>query len=86
MYRIEYTRGVVKSLRRMPVRVARLVRSKIEALATDPFAANNNVKALTGRPGYRLRVGDWRVIYELDTSGRILIVLAIAPRSSIYGP
>ncbi len=48
------------------------------------MGAQPNVTPLKGRPGYRLRVGDWRVVYELDHAGRRLIVLDIGPRGSIY--
>jgi mRNA interferase RelE/StbE len=68
----------------MPANSARLILSKIDALAQDPFAANNNVKKLVGRPGYRLRVGDWRVIYDLDNALRILSIERIAPRGGAY--
>jgi len=68
----------------MPRNTAALIRTKVEALALDPQAPNNNVKALVGRPGYRLRVGDWRVIYDLDDGLRILAVERIAPRGGVY--
>jgi mRNA interferase RelE/StbE len=42
----------------------------------------NNVKKLQGRDGYRLRVGDWRVIFDRD--GVVLDILEIGPRGSIY--
>ncbi len=61
-----------------------MIRSKIDLLAQDPYAANNNVKKLVGRPGYRLRVGDWRVIYDLDDGLRVLAVERIAPRGGAY--
>src|SRR5690606_20568895 len=38
----------------------------------------------SGRPGYRLRVGDWRVIYELDETVRILGVENVVPRGGAY--
>jgi mRNA interferase RelE/StbE len=63
---------------------AKLIRGKIDALARDPRASNKNAAKLTGRLGYRLRVGDWRVIYELDHQQRILNVLIIGPRGSVY--
>ena len=53
-------------------------------LARDPYAPNANVKALKGRPAYRLRVGDWRAIYELDKGRVVVLVLDIGPRGSIY--
>lgn len=53
-------------MRRMSHDASALIRSKVEALAADPHAANNNVRALVGMVGtYRLRVQDWRVIYRV---------------------
>jgi len=68
----------------MPRTTASLIRVKLEQLATDPTASRTNVKRLTGREGYRLRVGDWRVIYELDKGRLIVLVLTIGPRGGIY--
>ncbi|MDK9721349.1 MAG: type II toxin-antitoxin system RelE/ParE family toxin [Rhodospirillales bacterium] len=83
-WRVEYSSEVIVTLRRMPANTARTIRGKVERLAGNPYAPNNNVKALKGRPGYRLRVGDWRVIYELQGSVLVVEVLAIAPRGSVY--
>jgi mRNA interferase RelE/StbE len=84
MYTVEFSKGSLKALLNMPRNTALLIRSKIDGVAQDPFAPNNNVKALQGRPGYRLRVGDWRVIYDLDNALRILAVERIAPRGGAY--
>ena len=84
MYQIEYTRDALKALKAMPRNVGRQIRGKIELLAADPFALNNNVRKLVGREAFRLRVGDWRVIYEVE-GGRLLIhVLTIASRGGVY--
>lgn len=83
MYSIEFTRHAAKALAKMPRHEGELVLRKIEDLARDPFGAAN-VKKLVGQPGYRLRVGDWRVIYDVD-SGRVVVrVLRIGPRGGIY--
>ena len=66
----------------MPRNVAETIVKKIEALAADPSAPNNNATRLQGRPGYRLRVGDWRVLYELGENR--LLVLDIKPRGGAY--
>jgi mRNA interferase RelE/StbE len=79
---ISYTRAAIRSLRRMPANTSRLIRSKIEAYAIDPSSQANNVKALKGRGGVRLRVGDWRML--LDDDGNVLAVLDIGPRGDIY--
>lgn len=65
----------------MPANSARRIIEKIEAYASDPASQGNNVKALRGRDGIRLRVGDWRVIM---IDGVVLDVLEIGPRGSIY--
>ena len=66
----------------MPRNVAETIVKKIIALAVDPHAPNNNATRLQGRPGYRLRVGDWRVLYELGEMR--LLVLDIKPRGGVY--
>ena len=76
-------RDAVKALDRMPNNVKALIRSKLELLATDPRALANNVKALKGSDGYRLRVGDWRVVFTSEPEH--IVVHGIGPRGSIYG-
>lgn len=82
MKRITYTKSAIKVLKRMPANTRDLIVAKIEGYAENPESQANNVKALRGREGVRLRVGDWRVIM-LD--GQVLAVLEIGPRGSVYG-
>ncbi|MEY4212844.1 MAG: type II toxin-antitoxin system RelE family toxin [Burkholderiales bacterium] len=83
MYQIEYSKQSIRVLRRMPTNTAMLIRSRIETVAQDPFAAPG-VKKLVGRDGYRLRVGDWRVLYFLDGQRLRVLVTEIGPRGGIY--
>lgn len=41
-------------------------------------------KKLTGRDGWRIRVGDYRVIYEIDDAGQTVTVLHVGHRRDIY--
>lgn len=84
MYTITYTTQAAKALLKMPRQTAQLIREKLAEVAHDPFASIPNAKKLQGRPGYRLRVGDWRVIYEIDQKQIVIIVMKIAPRSEVY--
>ena len=84
MYQIEFEAEAVKTLRRLPRNVARLVRAKIDQLAWDPHAPNNNVKPLRGDAAYRLRVGDWRVLYQLEDTRLVITIIKIRPRGSAY--
>jgi mRNA interferase RelE/StbE len=84
MFSIEYSKAARKALKTMPRNTARLVMEKIEALAADPMAPNNNVKKLTNHPGYRLRVGDWRVVYTIHEQALLIAIVRIAPRGDVY--
>ena len=78
---ISYRPAARNSLRKVPVNTAQRIMSKIEAYAADPASQANNVKALHGRDGIRLQVGDWRVIM---IDGDVLDVLHVGPRGSVY--
>ena len=84
MCRIRYRSSAVKILRRMPSNVAKTVVGKINQLAENPYAPNNNITRLTGESGYRLRVGDWRVLYEIDDDTLVIEIIKIGPRGGVY--
>ena len=75
--------NAAKVLRTMPRNVAATIQAKIKVLANDPYSATN-VKKLTGRDGYRLRVGDWRVLFEINDGKLVILVLAVRPRGGAY--
>ena len=81
MKEIIYRTPALRVLNKMPANTARRIRGKIEDYARDPASQSNNVKKLIGRPGIRLRVGDWRVIMK---DGEVLEILRIGPRGSVY--
>ena len=84
MFSIEYSKAARKALKAMPSNTARLILEKVGALATDPMTPNNNVKKFTNHPGYRLRVGDWRVVYLIHEQALLIAVVRIAPRGDVY--
>jgi len=84
MFTVEYSKAARKTLKGMPSNTARLIVAKVEALAADPLAPNSNVKKLTNHPGYRLRVGDWRVVYLLHEQLLLIEVVRIAARGEMY--
>ncbi len=79
---IVYTRTAIKDLSRIPADRAQLIRAKISQYAAAPASLTNMISRLQGRPGYRLRVGDYRVIFDQD--GRVLTILHIGHRGSVY--
>ena len=82
MRSVTYTSQALKALRRMPANTARRIRLKIAQYAEDPARFRNNVRKLQGRDGYRLRVGDYRVIFDEDHV--VVTILDIGPRGSVY--
>lgn len=68
----------------MPRSVAANIRGRLDAIARDPYAHHSSVTKLQERPGYRLRVGDYRVIYDIRNDELIVLVLKIAPRGEGY--
>ena len=76
-----YTASAARDLKRHG-NVATRVRTAVGEYAADPAAHANNVTSLVGSSAKRLRVGDFRVIFEVtDTS---LTVTKIGPRGDVY--
>ena len=71
-------------LQRMPRNIAKTVVRKIDQLAESPYAPNKNVARLKGERGYRLRVGDWRVLYEIRDNNLVVEIIKIGPRGGVY--
>ena len=77
---ISFSKSALKALLRSDKRA--LLRQKIDELAADPLAPSANLKKLQGRPEYRLRVQDWRIIFRIE--GDTLWIDDFGPRGSIY--
>ncbi len=83
MYEVAYSRKALVDLKRIPANEARRIRAKIADYAMDPASLTQHVKKLKGREGFRLRVGKWRVIFDVD--GAVLEIIEVGARGSIYG-
>lgn len=79
---VEFERRAEKDLERLDPQVRQRVLSAIGRLADDPRSAE--VRRLKGRAESRLRVGDWRVIVELDVAERAITIQRILPRGRAY--
>ena len=82
MLKVLLSRGALRSLRRARRDEAQRIRGALDRLAGDPRGLNLDVKKLHGRSGHRLRVGDWRVIFEL--TGDTIVVKAVRRRGDAY--
>ncbi len=84
MFEVVYSTQARRRLRRMPRNTTQTIVAKVDALAADPTAPNTNAAALKGGTGFRLRVGDWRVLYVVETREKLLRVAAILSRGETY--
>jgi mRNA interferase RelE/StbE len=82
-YRIELTRDAVRGLAKLDKPVRRRIQGAIEKLADDPRPPGTI--ALQGAPGaFRIRVGEYRVIYTLHDDHLLITVIDIDHRRDIY--
>jgi mRNA interferase RelE/StbE len=58
------------------------IKKAILALSDDPRPTN--CQKLTGREGWRIRIGDYRVIYEIDDSNASITIMQVGHRREIY--
>ncbi|OGG03843.1 hypothetical protein A2W14_04860 [Candidatus Gottesmanbacteria bacterium RBG_16_37_8] len=80
-----YHPRAVKFLRKLPQKEAERVLSKIELIKTTPSQTNLDIKKLTTtKRTYRLRVGNIRVIYEIDPTSEMIYIHEIDFRGNIY--
>jgi mRNA interferase RelE/StbE len=84
MYRVVRTKPFRKAFAKLPASWQKRIMAKIREVAVNPYAPNNNLTKLQGSDGYRLRVGDWRVLYELEDERLVMLVLEVGSRGGIY--
>jgi mRNA interferase RelE/StbE len=81
-YQVEMLSRAQKALARLPQQDYERVRDAIGALTEDPRPAG--CRKLAGRDGWRIRIGQYRVIYEIENAIRVVTVLDVGHRRDIY--
>jgi mRNA interferase RelE/StbE len=81
-YRIEVRPAAMRALRKLDPEVRPRIQGAIALLAHDPRPPS--ARALRGRPGFRVRVGDYRVIYTIDDAVFVVVVVALGHRREVY--
>lgn len=71
-----------KALARLPKDIQQRVALRIDKLEKNPFPSSS--AKLTGQPGYRLRVGRFRILYLVDKKAKRIVVARIAHRREAY--
>lgn len=81
-YRVLITRSAEREIEHLPVGVRRLVVRRILALANDPRP--HGAQKLAGEDKYRIRQGDYRVVYTIADAIVTVTVVRVAHRSNVY--
>ncbi len=84
-YRVEIARRAVKSIAGLPPTQQRRIRAAIDLLAHEPRPPG--CVALSGEESaYRVRVGDYRILYEIIDARLVIQVIRIGHRRDVYRP
>lgn len=81
-YKLSIRRSAQKQLAKLPVNDYKRVKQAIIDLAGNPRPVGS--KKLKGRDGWRIRKGDYRIIYDIEASVLIVTVLDVGHRKDIY--
>ncbi len=82
---IEWGSKAIRDMRRLPARQRDRIIAKIEQYAANPASLARQVVALTGGPYRRLRVGDYRVIFNVEQDNpSTMVVLRVRHRREAY--
>lgn len=81
-YRIELRPAAVRALRKPDPSVRPRIQGAIAMLAQDPRPPG--ARPLRGRPGLRVRVGDYRIIYTVEDEVLLVVVITLGHRRDVY--
>ena len=81
-YKIVIKKSAAKELDKLPKKELKLVSNKIKDLASEPRPVG--CEKLSGQDRYRIRQGNYRVIYSIDDIVRVVAVVKIAHRREVY--
>ncbi len=84
MYKIKYSRNIIKNISKIPVNIQKSIKRAIEErLTVDPILFGKPLKG-EWKGCYRLRAGDYRIIYEVNELKIIVLIIKIGNRDDVY--
>jgi mRNA interferase RelE/StbE len=82
-YKIEFSNAALKQLKKLPVKVRTRIQTKIDELADNP-RPNGVIKLEDSDKGYRIRVGNYRVLYAIFDDVLVVSVVRVGHRKDVY--
>jgi len=82
-YRIEFSPTAESQFKKLPKEVQIRLKHRIDILAENPFP--RGVKKLSAQENfYRLRIGDYRIIYQVQGKALLILILKLGHRKNVY--
>jgi mRNA interferase RelE/StbE len=81
-YEVLITRSAAKELERVPMKDRRRIASRIQGLAAEPRPMG--AEKLSGEEKYRIRQGNYRILYEIVDAALVVTVVRIGDRRDVY--
>jgi len=81
-YKVEFKKSAIKELNSLPNKEIKKIINAINQLIDNPRPINS--KKLSASERYRLRVGDYRILYEIEDQILIVYIIKIAHRKDVY--
>jgi len=82
MYELIYSPSALKVLEKLDKSIQKRIITALERLRIRPESCD--IKRLVGMPGYRFRIGDYRVIFDIEQEKLHILVLKIGHRKNVY--
>jgi mRNA interferase RelE/StbE len=84
MYQLQYRRQARNYLARLPLKIKSKIVGQLHELKENPDNPTLDIDKLKGEPAYRLRIGQYRIIYTRLDDQLIIEAIKIRPRGDIY--
>jgi mRNA interferase RelE/StbE len=81
-YEVEFVKSAQKELNKLPKQISLRIAKAVYKLSTDP--RKGNVRPMVGTKSWRLRVGDYRVVYDILDNRLTILVIRIRHRREVY--
>jgi mRNA interferase RelE/StbE len=82
-YRVEFAPAAARQLRKLDPSARRRIQAAVELLADEP-RPSGATKLVGGAGEWRVRTGDYRIVYEIEDQVLLVLVVAVGHRREIY--
>ncbi len=83
-YKVEYTSKARQDLKKLPLDIAQNIILSVNSIKSEPYSYVKKIKGTKNHPLYTHRVGEYRVILDIEDNRLLIIVIEAGHRCKIY--